>query len=32
MGDLIVRKTDRALNNADDLVVCFLGTKVEAIT
>ena len=28
----IVRKTDRALNKGDDVVVCFPGAKIEAIT
>ena len=32
MGDSIVRKTDRALNKGDDMVVCFPGAKIEAIT
>ena len=32
VGDLIVRTTDRALNKGDDVVVCFPGTKIEAIT
>ena len=29
MGDSIVRKTDRALNKRDDVVVCFLGAKAR---
>ena len=32
MGDSTVRKTERALNNWDDMVVCFPGAKIEAIT
>ena len=32
MGDSIVRKTDRVLNKGDDVVVCLLGAKIEAIT
>ena len=32
VGDLIVRKTDRALNKGDDVVVSFQETKIEAIT
>ena len=32
VGDSIVRKTDRALNKGDDVVVCFPGAKIEAIT
>ena len=32
VGDSIVRKTDRALNKLDDVVVCLPGAKVEAIT
>ena len=32
MGDSIVRKTDRVLNNGDDVVVCLPGAKIEAIT
>ena len=32
MGDSIVRKTDRVLNNGDDVVVCLPGSKIEAIT
>ena len=32
VGDLIVRKTNRALSKLDDVVVCLLGTKIEAIT
>ena len=32
MGDSIVRKTDRVLNNGDDVVVCLPGAKREAIT
>ena len=31
VGDSIFRKTDRALNKGDDVVVCFPGTKIEAI-
>ena len=31
-GDSIVRKTDRVLNNGDDVVVCLPGAKIEAIT
>ena len=30
--DSIVRKTDRALSKGDDVVVCFPGAKIEAIT
>ena len=32
VGDSIVRKTDRMLNKGDDMVVCFPGAKIEAIT
>ena len=32
VGDSIVRKTDRVLNNGDDVVVCLPGAKIEAIT
>ena len=32
MGDSIVRKTDRVLNKVGDVVVCFPGAKIEAIT
>ena len=32
MGDSIVRKTDRVLNNGDDVVVCLPWDKIEAIT
>ena len=32
MGDSIVRKTDRVLNKGDDVVVCFTGIKIQAIT
>ena len=32
VGDSIVRKTDRVLNKGDDVVVCFPGAKIEAIT
>ena len=32
MGDSIVRKTDRVLSKGDDVVVCFPGAKIEAIT
>ena len=32
VGDSIVWKTDRVLNNGDDVVVCLPGTKIEAIT
>ena len=32
MRDSIVRKIDRALNKGDDVVVCFPGAKIEAIT
>ena len=31
VGDSIVRKTDRALNKGDDVVVCFPGAKIKAI-
>ena len=31
-GDSTVRKTDRVLNNRDDMVVCLPGAKIEAIT
>ena len=32
VGDSIVRKTDRVLNERDDVVVCLPGAKIEAIT
>ena len=32
VGYSIVRKTDRVLNKGDDVVVCFPGAKIEAIT
>ena len=32
VGDSIVRKTDRVLNNRDDVVVCLPGAKIEAVT
>ena len=32
VGDSIVRKTDRVLNKGDNVVVCLLGAKIEAIT
>ena len=32
VGDSIVRKTGRALSKGDDVVVCFSGAKIEAIT
>ena len=32
MGDSRVRKTDRSLSNGDDVVVCFPGAKIDAIT
>ena len=32
MGASIVRKTDTALNKVDDLVGCFPGANIEAIT
>ncbi|KAI0239042.1 hypothetical protein LSAT2_010189 [Lamellibrachia satsuma] len=32
VGDSIVRKTDRALNKGDNMMVCFPGAKIEAIT
>ena len=32
VGDSIVTKTGRALNNGDDLVVCFPGATIEATT
>ena len=32
MGASIIRKTDTALNKVDDLVVCFPGATIEAIT
>ena len=32
VGDSIVRKTDTVLNKGDDVVVCLLGAKIEAIT
>ena len=32
VGDSIVRKTDTALNKGYDVVVCFSGAKIEAIT
>ena len=31
VGDSIVRKTDRALNKWDDVVVCTPGAQIEAI-
>ena len=32
LGDSIVRKTDRALNKEDDVVVCFPEANIEAST
>ena len=32
VGDSIVRMTDRALSKGEDMVVCFPGAKIEAIT
>ena len=32
MGDSIFRKTDKVLIKGDDVLVCFPGTKIEAIT
>ena len=32
VGDSIVKKTDRVLNKGDDVVVCLLGAKIDAIT
>ena len=32
VGDSIVRKTDRPLRKGDDVVGCFPGAKIEAIT
>ena len=32
VGFSIIRKTDRALNKEDNVVACFSGTKIEAIT
>ena len=32
VGDSIVRKTNRVLNKGDNVVVCLLGAKREAIT
>ena len=32
VGDSIVRKIDRVLNNGDDVVVCLPGSKIEAKT
>ena len=32
VGDSIVTKTDRVLNEGDDVVVCLPGAKIEAIT
>ena len=32
VGDSIVRKADRVLNNGHDVVVCLPGAKIEAIT
>ena len=32
VGNSVVRKTDRVLNKGDDVVVCFPGAKIEAIT
>ena len=32
VGDSIVRKTDRDLNNGVDVEVCMSGAKIEAIT
>ena len=31
-GNSIIRKTKRALSKGDDMVVCFPGAKIEAIT
>ena len=32
VGDSTVRKTDRELNNGDDVVVCLPGAKIESVT
>ena len=32
VGDSIVRKTNRALDKRDDVVVCFPEAKIEAVT
>ena len=32
MRDSIVRKTDRAQNKGDDVVVCLPGGRIEAVT
>ena len=32
VGDLIVRKIDRVLKKGYNIVVCFPGPKIEAIT
>ena len=32
VGDSIVRKSDRVLNKADDVVVCLPGAKIEVMT
>ena len=32
VGDGKVRKADRVLNKGDDVVACFPGVKIEAIT
>ena len=32
VGDSIFKKTDRALNKGDDVVVCLYGAKIQAIT
>ena len=31
VGDSIIRKSDRAPNKGDDVVICFPGVKIEAI-
>ncbi|RUQ96635.1 hypothetical protein, partial [Labedella endophytica] len=32
MGDSILRKTDKSLNQAEDIVVCLPGAKIEHVT
>ena len=32
VGDSVVRKTDKALNKGDDVVICFLGVRIEDVT
>ena len=31
VGDSIVRKTDKALNKGDDVVICLPGAKIDAV-